>query len=73
MSTCKSCGATIAWATTAKGKAIPLDAEPSASGNIELRSGIAHYVTPDQNAVGRQRYVSHFATCIYAKQHRTAR
>ena len=73
MSACRSCGASITWATTAKGKAIPLDVEPRADGNIEVRAGIAHYVTPDLNAVGTRRYVSHFSTCPQAKSHRKAR
>lgn len=73
MSACRSCGKPILWATTAKGKAIPLDVEPSASGNIELRSSIAHYVTPDVNAVGALRYVAHFSTCPQAASHRKSR
>jgi hypothetical protein len=72
VSRCNSCQAAIIWATTAKGKAMPLDVEPSASGNIELRSGIAHFVTPDQSALG-PRYISHFATCVNARQHRKSR
>lgn len=73
MSACRSCGKPILWATTAKGKAIPLDAEPTALGNIELRSGVAHYVTPDVNAVGALRYTAHFAQCPNAKSHRKSR
>ena len=73
MPSCRSCSAPIFWATTAKGKAIPLDVEPRADGNIEVRARVAHYVTPDLNAVGTRRYVSHFATCAQAAQFRKAR
>jgi len=33
---CRSCNAELIWATTEKGKPIPLDAEPVADGNIRL-------------------------------------
>jgi hypothetical protein len=33
---CRSCNAELIWATTEKGKQIPLDAEPGADGNIRL-------------------------------------
>lgn len=70
MPACNSCGAAIRWATGAKsGKPIPLDVAPVVAGNIELRGETAHYVTPDHNAIG-QRFVSHFATCPQAAQHR---
>ena len=68
---CKSCQAAIWWARTTKGKPIPLDPQPVVGGNIEVNGGIARYVTPDQNAV-TQRFVSHFATCKNAEQHRKA-
>lgn len=68
MPACRSCGAPILWARTVQGKAIPLDAQRSERGNIELRGGTAHYVTPDINA--ELRYISHFATCPQADQHR---
>jgi len=69
MTRCRSCGAPILWAKTAKGKAIPLDPEPSQVGNIELDGQTARYVSPDMNALGR-RYVSHFSTCPAASEHR---
>ena len=34
MAACSSCGATIRWARTSSGKAIPLDAEPDEGGNL---------------------------------------
>lgn len=71
MSTCRSCSAPIIWARTTRGKAIPLDAQPTSLGNIEVDGGNAMYVTPDVNALGN-RYVSHFVTCPQAKEHRAA-
>jgi hypothetical protein len=34
--TCRSCAAPITWAVTPGGKAIPLDAEPTAEGNVRV-------------------------------------
>ena len=36
MAVCKSCGAAVEWATTEKGKRMPVDAEPVEGGNILL-------------------------------------
>jgi len=72
MSTCRSCNAPILWARSAKGKRrpMPLDPEPVPGGNVELVDGEAWVVKPDPNV---PRYVSHFATCPNAGQHRRAR
>lgn len=58
---CTSCGAEIRWITTANGSAHPLDAKPEKRWII------------DKNDVGRvvDVYVSHFATCPNAAQHRS--
>lgn len=72
MSTCRSCGAPITWAKTDKGKAMPLDAEPTPAGNLELDGGRVRFVTPDANAT-TSRYTSHFATCPDAVSHRRPR
>lgn len=65
MSTCRTCGAPMVWARTAKGKRIPLDPEPTPGGNVV-------YVDDETVAVlGRgaaaqyqgSRYVSHWVTC----------
>lgn len=77
MTSCRSCGAPIRWArTVGAGKSMPLDAEPSADGNVQL-------VGPHEAAVvlagldlyaaqqaGVPLYVSHFATCPHAANHR---
>lgn len=34
MSTCRSCGAEVLWAKTRAGKAMPVDPEPTAEGNV---------------------------------------
>lgn len=74
MSTCKSCGAPVTWVLTTKGKRMPLDAVPVATGNVTVEDGYATvhaaiglFVAPGP------RYVSHFATCPQANQHRTPR
>lgn len=65
--TCKSCGAAIEWiplrnATTKQVKSHPVDAKP------------AMRIVMDDGGVGNVRpsYVSHFATCPNAAQHRKA-
>jgi hypothetical protein len=67
VSACRSCNARIRWVKTEGGKQMPVDAELVAGGNIELRNGLAVYVAPVAQV---RRYVSHFATCPNAKQHR---
>lgn len=69
LKTCRSCSAPIVWAKTANGKAMPLDAEPTAMGNVTLDGGVIRLSTADYNALG-PRYTSHFATCPNAKGHR---
>jgi hypothetical protein len=72
MAECRSCGAEIVWARTPSGKLMPLDPERVLGGTIEL--------DPDEDASlvtrfvgkrdGQPHYVSHFATCPQASQHR---
>jgi len=59
---CFSCHAPVIWAKTEKGRAMPVDAAPVETGNIELAGGVAKYVP-----AGTGRYVSHFVTCPQAK------
>lgn len=73
---CKSCGAHIIWAKTIKGHSIPLDSLPSSLGNVVLsEEGVALvYAGPAGIAPRYQdepRYLSHFATCPNADEHRT--
>ena len=63
---CRSCQAPIEWATSVKGKRMPLDAAPVKGGNITLtEDGVAVVV-----AAGDGNRVSHFATCSAAARHR---
>ena len=62
-SRCKSCGAKITWAKTEKGKNIPLDFP----GEMRL------VVTRGNTAVTQMTYISHFATCPNAAEHRKPR
>lgn len=56
MSTCRSCGATIKWATTPKGKKMPL--------NYKMTTGRL------ENGDWVQVMISHFITCPNADEHR---
>ena len=67
MATCRTCGAAVTWVLTASGKRMPVDPIPIAGGNIELTGEVATYVKPDSDT---KRYVSHFATCPDALDHR---
>lgn len=75
--TCRSCGAPIRWVRTRAGKAMPLDAEPVATGNVVLgEDGVARVLTRKQvegGGIVGDRYVSHHATCPQASQHRRGR
>ncbi len=78
LSTCRSCRRSIIWTRTERGKKMPLDADPvtnhDASGLFVLREmenregplAIAAWGL----AGSEPHYVSHFATCKFADQHR---
>ena len=78
---CRSCKAPIRWAVTERGYAIPLDLEPVDGGNIRLAGARAKGGTPRAVIVAEDRraefagelYISHFASCPYADQHRRRR
>lgn len=66
--TCRSCGAPIKWVKTAKGKNMPLD----------LKSEEKRIVVVGAGAKGEfgyivDTYLSHFATCPQANEHRKPR
>lgn len=76
---CSSCGKTIVWAQTEQGKPVPITAEPFAHGNVVLQlpadprdPPVAHYLRKGETAL-QPRYVSHFADCPQADQHRKAK
>jgi len=57
---CKSCGAPIVWKMTDKGKPMPLDPKPKT----------VCFQNDDGTITVKLAYISHFATCIWADQHR---
>ena len=75
---CRSCKAPIRWAVTEAGRPIPLDLEPVDAGNVRLDDArvpggapIAVIVfSEDREAFAGELYLSHFATCPYAQEHR---
>lgn len=72
--TCKTCLGAVVWAKTITGKRMPIDAAPVKHGNIALEETdtglVAHVLSPKALANAAERYVSHFATCREAAQHR---
>lgn len=79
--TCGSseCSAQIIWAVTPRGKNMPVDAEPSAVGNVLLTGDegasapVATVVNPDNPPLGGwpgSLHQSHFATCPAANSFR---
>lgn len=69
---CSTCGAPIRWAKTAKGKPIPLDAEPRDDGNIVLERGVAIVLGPLERLQRGEKtlFVTHFVTCPQSAEHR---
>ena len=73
MAFCKSCGAKFDWYQVAEtGKWMPVDSEPSPDGNvrIDVVANKASVVEPGSHHV---LYLSHFATCPKAGEHRRRR
>lgn len=80
MAFCKSCGAEIVWVKTNKGKAMPCDSKKVMAakddkgkdllvtpiGNV-VRVNLAATITENNVVIG---YISHFATCPNANEHR---
>lgn len=74
---CGSCGEAIIWATTDKGKNMPINAVPEEGGNLavhrlsdtgELRARALK--TGDTIADWEKRGTAHWATCVNADLHR---
>lgn len=67
---CKSCRAEIIWAITENGKRIPLDAEPAERPTgvftVVERGGETYAIPTSRDPV----FITHFATCAFADQHR---
>lgn len=80
MSRCRSCGAEIIWIRSSKtGKMIPCDPEPIPF-KLEIARGerfvladgdvCCGYRTDKPEEAQRTGYISHFATCPNAAEHR---
>lgn len=72
MTRCERCGAEMFFAeSAASGRRIPIDKDPVPGGNLAIGAEgtrlTALYVTPEPGTI---RYVSHFATCKFAKEFR---
>ena len=73
MGVCKSCRASILWATSARGTPMPVDVRPDERGNLTLAvagKDLHARVEPDAPA---PRYMPHHATCPDAARHRKAK
>lgn len=75
---CNSCEREILWALTARGKKMPLDAEPvddwtDLRGKFVVRDGVALPAVSAAPLPEEPVYVSHFATCPHAASHRRNR
>lgn len=68
MPACRSCGADVVWFRTVNDRPMPLDAQPTPDGNVQVRGGVAHVLGPMDREVltdeerGRLR-MPHHATC----------
>ncbi len=68
MAKCQSCGKPIRWCKTTSGTNIPLDEAPTPQGNLVIDNQVARTATPADG--GKPRFMTHFATCPNAAQHR---
>jgi hypothetical protein len=73
---CKSCSAPVIWATTTRGKAMPVDPDPVVEGNLvlEARFGdappLARVLGVAKQFGRKDLRVAHFVTCPQAGQWR---
>lgn len=73
--TCRSCGAPVVWALTDNARRIPVDRDSVEGGNLYVVPGDGHnirvrYLRQGDPPNEQAKYVSHFATCPNAKEHR---
>jgi hypothetical protein len=75
MASCRSCNADIEWAEWAdSGRSIPLDVKPAAAdakNALAVIAGKVRRYTVEDARLGRDKRVSHFATCPDAKDWRS--
>jgi hypothetical protein len=73
-STCRSCGAGIAWARTVNGKVSPFDLKLSAKGLFAIDDRTnppeAALIKPGDDGSRPPGFTSHFATCPQARHWR---
>lgn len=72
-STCRTCGAEIVWARMPSGKMCPFDAEETPAGGWDLIDDRGEVLAQRLTRVagsGEPGYLSHFATCPQATEHR---
>jgi len=71
---CRTCNAPVVWATTRKGKAMPVDAAPVDDGNVELTAAgpgrVVAAVLTGPSLMPTPLRKSHFATCPDAEEWR---
>jgi len=67
---CRSCGADILWVVTVNGKAMPLDPDPTADGNVTIGGGVATVLGAARAAAEVEAYQTHFVTCESVDQWR---
>lgn len=75
MNRCSTCEAPIRWVLSAKGRRLPIDPEPVATGNLFLQQtdeGVT-YATVVAPGSRPRLFVSHFATCPQAAAHRSGK
>lgn len=71
---CRKCAAPLRWVLTAKKHPMPIDYSPVDGGNIVfVAPGEVAYLGKSQGGprAGQDTYVSHFATCPFAKSFRS--
>jgi hypothetical protein len=76
VSVCRSCRASIRWATTLGGKPMPLDAIPAVNGNVRVTPSLdgfravvlAGAALTEAHAAGERLYYPHHGSCTHGKQ-----
>lgn len=73
-SVCRACGELIYWVHTDHGQRMPIDVDPSERGNLLLSAAQwpprVSVVSAGGRPPGALLYISHFATCRFARLHR---
>ena len=76
MGSCRRCPEPVLWVRTPAGKAMPVDPEPSADGNVAVRrdgrgAWLGRVVTAELPLLPYERlHLPHFATCAPTVAHR---